>query len=38
MFPCQLKLVIEICKRWIDEKFNRKYRDVDLFSKQIYQK
>lgn len=38
MFPCQLKLVIEICKRWIDEKFKRKYRDVDLFSKQIYQK
>ena len=38
VFSCKLKFVINVCKRWIDEKFKTNFRELDLFSKQMYRK
>ena len=36
MFSCELKFVINICKKWINEKFTRRYLEPDLFTKQRF--
>ena len=38
MFDCELKFVIEICKKWMTEKFMRKKCHLDMRSKQEYKK
>ena len=38
MFDCELKFVIDICKKWMDEKFMRKNAALNMHSKQKYKK
>ena len=38
MFNCELKFVIDICKKWSTEKFIRKNSALDMRSKQEYKK
>lgn len=34
MFTCELKFVIDFLKKWLTEKYFRRCRELDLFSKQ----
>ena len=38
MFNCELKFVIDVCKKWMDEKFMRKNAALKMHSKQKYKK
>ena len=40
MFSCKLRFVIDICKKWVGEKFIRRYLelDLDIFTKQRFRK
>ena len=38
MFTCELKFVIDICKKWTTEKFMRKNSALEMRSKQEYKK
>lgn len=36
MFPCKLKFLIDILKKWLGEKFFQRFNELDLFSKQRF--
>ena len=38
MFSCELKFVIDNCKKRINEKFTRRYLELDLFRKQRFKR
>ena len=38
MFSCELKFTIDICKKWIDKKFTRRYLELDIFTKQRFKR
>ena len=33
MFSCELKFVIEILKKWLAEKYFRRFKELDFFTK-----
>ena len=38
MFSCKLKFVIDLLKKWLTEKYFRRYKELDLFSKQRFKR
>lgn len=38
MFTCELKFVIDFLKKWLTEKYFRRCRELDLFSKQKFKR
>ena len=38
MFSCELKFVIDLLKKWLAEKYFSRYKELDLFSKQRFER
>ena len=38
MFFCELKFLVDILKKWINDKFTRRYLELDLFTKQRFRR
>ena len=38
MFSCELKFTIDICKKWIDEKFSMRYLELGPSTKQRFKR
>ena len=38
MFSCELKFILDIYKKWSDEKFTCRNMELDLFTKQRYRR
>ena len=36
MFSCELELVIDLLKKWLADKFFKKFRELDYFTKQRF--
>ena len=38
MFSCELKFVMDICKKWFAQKIGSRFRELYLFTKQRYRR
>ena len=38
MFSCKLKFIIDLLKRWLAEKYFRRYKELDFFTKQKFKR
>ena len=38
MFCCELKVAVDICKKWVHQRFNKKNLILDLATKENFKK